>query len=61
MSTWRPPDILRKSHAHSDGKTRAKDKRGLREDLDESVEEAADKRGASKRAGKDRPPSSRPG
>lgn len=37
MGPRRPPEILRKSHAHSDGKPRAKDKRGLREALDESL------------------------
>ena len=37
MAPRRPPDILRKSHAHSEGKTRARDRRALRESLDESL------------------------
>jgi HAD superfamily hydrolase (TIGR01458 family) len=37
MAPRRPPDILRKSHAHSAGKTRARDKRELDEALDESI------------------------
>jgi HAD superfamily hydrolase (TIGR01458 family) len=37
----RPPDILRKSHAHSDGKTRAKDRQTLRDALDASLSEPA--------------------
>ncbi len=40
MAPRRPPDILRKSHAHSDGKTRARDKRALEEDLAETVDDA---------------------
>lgn len=31
----RPPDILRKSHAHSPGDTRARDKRELEQAIDE--------------------------
>jgi phospholysine phosphohistidine inorganic pyrophosphate phosphatase len=37
MGPRRPPEILRKSHAHSEGKPREKDKRELREALDESL------------------------
>jgi HAD superfamily hydrolase (TIGR01458 family) len=37
----RPPDILRKSHAHTEGKTRAKDRQSLREALDASLSEPA--------------------
>jgi len=40
MAPRRPPDILRKSHAHSEGKTRARDKRALEEDLAESIDAA---------------------
>jgi HAD superfamily hydrolase (TIGR01458 family) len=40
MAPRRPPDILRKSHAHSDGKTRARDKRVLEQDLAESIDDA---------------------
>lgn len=38
MAPRRPPDILRKSHAHSDGKTRARAKRDLELDLAESID-----------------------
>jgi len=43
MAPRRPPDILRKSHAHTEGKTRASDKRELERELAESasVEEPA--------------------
>jgi len=44
MGPHRPPDILRKSHAHSDGKSRARGKRELREDLDASMAGSADHR-----------------
>lgn len=37
MAPRRPPDILRKSHAHSEGKTRAQEKRELEAALDESL------------------------
>jgi len=37
MGPRRPPDILRKSHAHSDGKPRARDKAELRDALDETA------------------------
>ncbi|HUF73439.1 MAG TPA: TIGR01458 family HAD-type hydrolase [Gammaproteobacteria bacterium] len=37
----RPPDILRKSHAHTEGKTRAKGRQALREALDASLSEPA--------------------
>ena len=33
----RPPDILRKSHAHTEGKLRSADKRALERELDESL------------------------
>lgn len=33
----RPPDILRKSHAHTEGKIRASDKRALERELDQSL------------------------
>jgi HAD superfamily hydrolase (TIGR01458 family) len=36
MAPRRPPDILRKSHAHSEGKIRAKGKRALERDLAET-------------------------
>jgi hypothetical protein len=39
MVPRRPPDILRKSHAHSAGKTRASDKRELERNLAESIDE----------------------
>lgn len=45
MTSRRPPDILRKSHAHSEGKTRARDRRDLRRALDESVDSQAQERG----------------
>lgn len=38
MAPRRPPDILRKSHAHSEGKTRERDKRALDEALAETLE-----------------------
>lgn len=44
MGPRRPPDILRKSHAHSDGKPRARDQRELREALDESLARPAGRR-----------------
>jgi len=44
MGPHRPPDILRKSHAHSDGKSRARGKRELREDIDTSMAGSADHR-----------------
>lgn len=34
----RPPDILRKSHAHTEGKSRASDKRALERELDRSMD-----------------------
>jgi phospholysine phosphohistidine inorganic pyrophosphate phosphatase len=37
MGPRRPPDILRKSHAHTDRKPRARDKAELRDALDESA------------------------
>jgi phospholysine phosphohistidine inorganic pyrophosphate phosphatase len=37
MTPRRPPDILRKSHAHTEGKGRAKDKRALERAVDESI------------------------
>jgi HAD superfamily hydrolase (TIGR01450 family) len=37
MGPRRPPDILRKSHVHTDGKPRARDKAELRDALDEST------------------------
>lgn len=37
MAPRRPPDILRKSHAHSEGKTRAADRRSLRHSIDDSL------------------------
>lgn len=37
MAPRRPPDILRKSHAHSEGRTRARDKRELDDALDDSI------------------------
>ena len=45
MAPRRPPDILRKSHAHSDGKTRARDKRALDQDLAETIDDAGSARG----------------
>lgn len=42
--TPRPPDILRKSHAHTKGKSRAKDKHEMREALDASLATDADQR-----------------
>lgn len=44
MRSRRPPDILRKSHAHSSGKGRAKAKRALEREL-EAEEEASDTNG----------------
>ncbi len=41
MTPRRPPDLLRKSHAHSEGKVRAKDKSTLREALSASIDEIA--------------------
>lgn len=49
MAPRRPPDILRKSHAHSDGKTRARDKRALDQDLAETIDDAGSARGARPR------------
>ena len=40
MAPRRPPDILRKSHAHSEGKTRAKEKRDLEDNLADSLVDA---------------------
>jgi phospholysine phosphohistidine inorganic pyrophosphate phosphatase len=37
MGPRRPPEILRKSHVHSEGKPRAKEKQALREALDVSL------------------------
>jgi phospholysine phosphohistidine inorganic pyrophosphate phosphatase len=37
MGTRRPPDILRKSHAHSEGDRRARAKRELQEELEQAV------------------------
>jgi HAD superfamily hydrolase (TIGR01458 family) len=48
MAPRRPPDILRKSHAHSEGKTRARQKRDLEQDLAETVDDADAPRGARK-------------
>lgn len=48
MAPRRPPDILRKSHAHSEGKTRARDKRALEQDLAESIDDADAPRGTRK-------------
>lgn len=45
MGPRRPPDILRKSHAHSDGKLRAKDKSELRDALDETAAADRSRRG----------------
>ena len=36
MAKRRPPDILRKSHAHTERKERAQDKQALRDELAES-------------------------
>ena len=46
MAPRRPPDILRKSHAHSDGKTRARAKRDLEQDLAQTIDEPDVPRGA---------------
>jgi HAD superfamily hydrolase (TIGR01458 family) len=45
MRPRRPPDILRKSHAHTDAKPRARDKAALRDALDESAEADGSSRG----------------
>jgi HAD superfamily hydrolase (TIGR01458 family) len=37
MAPRRPPDILRKSHAHVEGRTRAKEKRELENAVEESI------------------------
>lgn len=42
MGPRRPPDILRKSHAHADGKPRERDKRALHQALDESADALID-------------------
>lgn len=44
MGSRRPPDILRKSHAHTEGKQRAQERQRLREAVDESLTEANDER-----------------
>lgn len=44
MGSRRPPDILRKSHAHSEGKARARGRQELRRALDNSVEAPVDRR-----------------
>jgi hypothetical protein len=49
MASRRPPDILRKSHAHSAGKVRASDKRDLERSLAETVEAPAGGRKARSR------------
>ena len=48
MASRRPPDILRKSHAHTAGKPRDKGKRELEEALDESSDGDADRKAAQK-------------
>jgi phosphoglycolate phosphatase-like HAD superfamily hydrolase len=45
MAPRRPPDILRKSHAHTDGKPRARDKAELRDALAASVTPDSGRRG----------------
>lgn len=45
MAPRRPPDILRKSHAHTDGKPRARDKAELRDALAASVTPDPGRRG----------------